>query len=80
MDVIGEPVEQCTSELPGELPLQAKQPLLVPRLQQFMDESRGGGEANRQPLLAGRETEPETDVGLAGAGVTDRGTASASSS
>ena len=32
-----------------------------------MDESRGGVEANRQPLLAGRETEPETDVGLAGA-------------
>src|SRR5271156_1683762 len=37
-----------------------------------MDESRGGIEADRQPLLAGRETEPETDVRLAGAGVTDR--------
>src|SRR6202040_1167445 len=37
-----------------------------------MDESRGGIEADRQPLLAGRETEPETDVCLAGAGVADR--------
>src|SRR6266571_4001956 len=36
-----------------------------------MDEGRGGVEANRQPLLAGRETEPETDVRLAGAGVAD---------
>src|SRR5271157_6584153 len=37
-----------------------------------MDESRGSIEADRQSLLAGRETEPETDVGLAGAGVADR--------
>src|SRR6202051_5231517 len=37
-----------------------------------MDEGRGGVEANRQPLLAARETEHETDVGLAGAGVADR--------
>jgi hypothetical protein len=37
-----------------------------------MDESRGGVEANRQSLLAGRETEPETDVRLAGATVADR--------
>src|SRR4029077_14622661 len=56
----------------GELSLQAKQPLLVASLEQFMDESRGGIEADRQPLLAGRETEPETDVCLAGAGVADR--------
>jgi hypothetical protein len=35
-----------------------------------MDEGRGDVEANRQPLLAGRETEPETDVRLAGAGRT----------
>jgi hypothetical protein len=33
-----------------------------------MDESRGSIEADRQPLLAGRETEPETDVRFAGAG------------
>ena len=56
----------------GELRLQAKQPLLVAILQQFMDESRGGIEADRQPLLAGCETEPETDVGLACAAVADR--------
>src|SRR5437868_15212917 len=37
-----------------------------------MDESGGGVEANRQSLLAGRETEPETDVRLAGATVADR--------
>ena len=37
-----------------------------------MDESRGGIEADRQPLLAGRETEPEANVGLAGAAVADR--------
>src|SRR5262249_19784892 len=37
-----------------------------------MDESRGGVEANRQPLLAGRETEPESDVRLAGAAIADR--------
>src|ERR1035438_8148222 len=37
-----------------------------------MDKSRGGTETNRQPLLTGRETESETDVGLASAGVADR--------
>src|ERR1700691_5439811 len=37
-----------------------------------MDESCGGVEADRQPLLTGRETEPEANVGLASAGVADR--------
>src|SRR3984893_3187841 len=37
-----------------------------------MDESCGGVEADRQPLLTGCETEPEANVGLAGAGVADR--------
>jgi len=37
-----------------------------------MNESRGGIEANRQPLLAGREPEPDTNVCLAGAAVADR--------
>src|ERR1700716_1611737 len=37
-----------------------------------MDEGRGGIESDRQPLLTGRETEPETNVGLAGAAVADR--------
>jgi hypothetical protein len=54
----------------GELPLQAEQSLLVSRLQQFMDKSCGSAEADRQPLLAGREAEPETDVGFASAGQT----------
>jgi len=35
-------------------------------------ESRGGVEANRRPLLAGRETERETNVRLAGVAVADR--------
>ena len=51
----------------GVLTLQSQQPFLIARLQQFMDESCGSVEANRQPFLAGRETEPETDVRLAGA-------------
>src|SRR6266478_6636112 len=37
-----------------------------------MDEGCGSVKANRQPLLAGRETEPETDVRLAGAAVAYR--------
>src|ERR1017187_6958366 len=37
-----------------------------------MNESRGSIEANRQPLLAGRETEPDTNVCLACAAVADR--------
>src|SRR4029077_6919268 len=47
-------------------------PLLVASLQQFMDESCGGVEANRQSFLAGREAEPETDVRLSGAAIADR--------
>jgi IstB-like ATP binding protein len=39
---------------------------------ELMDESRGGIEADRQHLLAGRETESETNVRLAGAAVADR--------
>ena len=36
-----------------------------------MNESRGNVETNRQPFLAGRQTEPETDARLAGATVAD---------
>ena len=32
-----------------------------------MDQGRGGGKADGQPLLAGREAETQSDVGLAGA-------------
>ena len=45
----------------GELPLQTN--LLAASLQ-FMDESRGGVEADRQLLLAGREIEPILPVPL----------------
>ena len=34
--------------------------------------SIGGGEADRQALLAGRQAEPQRNVALAGAGVADR--------
>ena len=37
-----------------------------------MHEGGGGREADRQALLAGGETEPQSDVALAGAGVADR--------
>jgi hypothetical protein len=46
----------------GELPLQTN--LLAASLQQFMDERRGGVEAGRQLLLAGREIEPILPVPL----------------
>ena len=56
---------------PGELPLQAEQPLLVARLQQFIDQQQCERGADRQPLLTGRDKEPQTDVRLAGAAVAD---------
>ena len=56
----------------GQLLLEPQQALLVPRLHQFVHQGGGGGEADGQPLLAGRQTEPEGDVGLAGAGVAER--------
>jgi len=34
-----------------------------------MDERGGGVESNRQPLLAGRKTEPEADMRLAGSAI-----------
>src|ERR1035437_6601701 len=37
-----------------------------------MDEGRGGGEADREALLAGCQPEPQRDVGLAGAAVAER--------
>jgi hypothetical protein len=45
--------------------LQAAQPLLVPGLDQLVDQGRGGGEADRQPLLARRQAEPQREMGLA---------------
>ena len=44
----------------GELALQAQQPLLVAGLDQLVDQGGGGGEADRQALLAGGEAEPQS--------------------
>jgi hypothetical protein len=52
-----------------ELPLQTN--LLVASLQQLMDESRGGVEANRQPRWQARDRALD-DVRLAGGAVADR--------
>jgi len=49
-----------------DLFLQAQKPAFVSRLHQFVDQRRGGGEANRQAFLAGGQTKTEGDMGLAG--------------
>ena len=51
-----------------ELLLQAQQPALVPGLDQFVDQGRRRGEADRKALLTGGQPEPESDMGLADAG------------
>jgi hypothetical protein len=56
----------------GELLLQAQEPLLVARLDEFVDQGGGGGEADPEALLAGGEDEAERDVGLAGAAGPER--------
>jgi len=37
-----------------------------------MDQGGRGGEANGKPLLAGRQTETQGDVGFAGVGIAER--------
>ena len=39
---------------------------------QFVDEGGGGGEADREALLASGQSEPQRDVSLAGAAVAER--------
>ena len=51
----------------GQLLLQAQQTFLVPGLHQFMHQGGGRDEAHGEPLLTGRQTEAESDMGLAGA-------------
>ena len=51
----------------GELVLEAEQPLLVARLDQFMDQMRGRGEAHAKALLAGSKDQGQSDVRLADA-------------
>ena len=52
---------------PGELGLEAEQPLLVARLDQLVDQVGGGGEAHAEAFLAGGEAEGESDMRLADA-------------
>ena len=51
---------------PCQLLLEVEQPSLVPGLDQLVDQRGGGGEADRQPPLAGGEPQAEGHVGLAG--------------
>lgn len=46
--------------------LQTQQPTFIAGLHQFVDQRGGGGEADRQALLAGGQPETQGDVGLAG--------------
>ena len=55
-----------------QLPLETQQALLVPGLHQLMNQSGGGGEAHGEPLLTGRQTEAEGNMGFAGTRVTER--------
>ena len=53
----------------GEPLLQVQQPHLVPCLHKLVHQGRSSGEANRQSLLAGGESESQGDVRLAGSAV-----------
>src|ERR1019366_4080562 len=56
----------------GELPLQTQQTLFISCFVQLVDQSRSGGEADRDALLAGGQSEPQRNVSLAGAAVAER--------
>ena len=56
----------------GDLLLEAQQLALIARLDEFMDQGGGGGEADAVPLLACGETEGQRDVGLAGSAVAEQ--------
>ena len=56
----------------GELLLEPQQLLVIAGLDELVDQGSGGDEADREALLAGRQTETEGDVGLAGATVAER--------
>ena len=56
---------------PGQLFLQVQQAPFVPGLHNLMHQAGGGGEAHRHPALAGGQSQPQGQVGLAGAAVAD---------
>ena len=55
-----------------QLLLQAQQAFFIPGLHQFMNQGSGREDADGEPLLAGRQTETEGDMGLAGSAVAER--------
>ena len=55
----------------GQLLLEVEQSSLIPGLDQLVDQRGGGGEADRQPPLAGGESQAEGHMGLAGPAVAD---------
>ena len=55
-----------------QLLLEAQQALLVPGLHQLADQSHRCDKANGAAFLAGRQTEAEGDMGLAGTAVAQR--------
>ena len=55
-----------------QLLLQAQQAFFIPGLHQFMNQGSGREEADGEPLLAGRQTETEGDMGLASSAVAER--------
>ena len=48
----------------GEALLEALEPAIVDSLHEFVDQGRGGGEADLAALLTGGQTEPQDDVRL----------------
>src|SRR5258705_5283559 len=55
-----------------QLALSPEQPLLVPRLNQLVDQGSGRDEADRQALLAGGQPQSKSNVRLPSAAVADR--------
>ena len=51
----------------GELPLQTQEALVVPGLDEFVNDGGGGGEAGFDAMLAGRQADTDGDMGLADA-------------
>ena len=58
-----------------QLLLQAQQAFFIPGLHQFMNQGGGREEADGEPLLAGRQTETEGDMGLSDAARAEAGVA-----
>ncbi len=70
---LGEGKAQLTDDQkidPGHLFLKAEKPLFVPGLDHLINQRRGSGETDLGSILTGREAQSQSQVGLAGPGVT----------